>query len=245
MHSVRTLITAALLPAALLAQDLPKGADLVAKHNAAAGGRAAWEKHSSIHLVGTFGIAAMGLEGAMHVYRAKPALSYTDMQLGAMGSVQNGFDGTTAWAIDPQRGALLLEGKDRDAAALAADFFSDVKDASKFKSIETQAVVDFEGRKVYKVLLTRPDSIQATVYFDVETGLEAGMTVESDTPMGKTSVTSILSDYKDFGGIKIATKRVQRLPQFDVVNTFTAVEFDAVPATVFALPDAINALIKK
>jgi hypothetical protein len=53
-----------------------------------------------------------------------------------------------------------------------------------------------------------------------------------------------MSDYKEFGGVKMPTKRVTRLPMYEVVLTITAVEFDMVDPAVYALPDAVKALVK-
>jgi hypothetical protein len=53
-----------------------------------------------------------------------------------------------------------------------------------------------------------------------------------------------MKDYKDFGGVKMPTKRVQKLPMAEVNMEITAVEFDKVDPTTFALPDAVKALVK-
>ena len=53
-----------------------------------------------------------------------------------------------------------------------------------------------------------------------------------------------MSDYKDFGGVKMPTKRVQKLPMGDVEMDITAVEFDKVDPSIYALPDAVKALVK-
>ena len=39
----------------------------------------------------------------------------------------------------------------------------------------------------------------------------------------------IMGDYKDFGGIKMPTKRVQKLPMAEVVMNISNVEFDNCP----------------
>ena len=56
--------------------------------------------------------------------------------------------------------------------------------------------------------------------------------------------TLIMTGYKDFGGVKMPTKRVMKLPVGDVVMEVTGVEFDTVDATTYALPDAVKALVK-
>ncbi len=245
-RTLSTLVVAGVLPALAAAQGLPDGKELIAKHVAAIGGRDAMEKHASLHITGTFSMAAMGIEGPLNLYKAKPALFLQQITLGAMGEVTQGFDGTTAWGVNPMAGASLLSGEQAAQAKQQADFFSDFPDLSKYTTIETVALEDFEGRKCYKVKTVRAEgSTEAMQYFDAETGLAAGSVRTIENPqVGKIDVTVVLSDYKDQGGIKMPSKITQKTPQGDVVLTFTAFEWDNVDAKVFALPDAVKTMVK-
>jgi hypothetical protein len=62
--------------------------------------------------------------------------------------------------------------------------------------------------------------------------------------MGKIDQTSVFSDYKDAGGLKMPMKIEQKNGQFDASITFTAVEFDNVDTAVFAIPEALKAKAK-
>jgi len=241
-----TLMLASVVPAFAAAQGLPDGKTLVTKHIAAIGGREAMDKHSSVHMTGTFSMSAMGIEGPIHMYRAKPAMFLQQITLGAMGEVTQGYDGTTAWSVNPMMGPSIASGDQAAQMKSQADFFSDFPDLAKFSTVETVSQEDFEGRKCYKVKLVKTDGSGETMqYFDVETGLAAGMTRSVENPqMGKMDITTVMSDYKDQGGVKMPTKILQKTPQGDVVLTFSAVEFDNVDAKVFALPDAVKALVK-
>ena len=241
-----TLIVAGAVPVVVAAQGLPDGKAIVSKHLAAIGGREAMEKHSSVHMTGTFSMSAMGIEGPIHLYRAKPAMFVQQITLGAMGEVTQGFDGTTAWAVNPMMGPTVMSGDQATQMKSQADFFSDYPDFSKYTTVETVGLEDFEGRKCYKVKLVKADgSGEAMQFFDAETGLAAGMTRSVENPqMGKVDVTVVMSDYKDQGGVKMPSKITQKTPQGDVVLTFATVEWDNVDAKVFALPDAVKALVK-
>ncbi len=246
--SVRSLRRAAaavafLLPSFVAAQAMPKAQDLMAKHDALIGGRAAFDKYASMHQTGTLSIPMAGIEGAMHVYRAKPNKFLLQTSLGAMGEVMQGFDGTTAWAIQPGQGPQLLQGEAGEAFKRQADFFADLHDGSRIKSAETVGQVDFEGKKAWKVKIVTEAGREASEFFDVETGLAMGQVTTQESPMGTIELTRVLSDYKDFGGIKFPSKMVNRNPQFEVVMTITAIEFDKVDAAVFNLPDAVKALV--
>jgi hypothetical protein len=189
-------------------------------------------------------MAAMGIEGPVHLYRAKPNKLLQQITIGQFGEAVTGFDGTTAWANQPGQGYMVMSGDMMEQAKQQADFFSDFPDLSKYTSVETLALEDFEGRKCYKVKLTRATGGDVIQYFDAETGLASGMVRSQDTQMGKMEITVVMSDYKDQGGVKMPGKIIQRTMQGDITLTFTAYEFDKVDNAVFALPDAVKAMVK-
>jgi hypothetical protein len=242
--TLSALVIASLLPAVGSAQALPDGKALLAKHVAAIGGRDALDKHTSLHITGTFSLAAMGIDGPVHIYKAKPNKFLQQITIGSFGESMQGYDGTTAWAIQPMQGAMVMSGEQADQAKQQADFYADFPDASKYTAIETVGAEDFEGHKCYKVKLVKASG-ETIQYFDVETGLAAGMVRSVENPqMGKMDITVVMSDYKDQGGIKLPSKITQKTPQGDVVLTFTAYEWDKVEAKVFDLPDAVKAMVK-
>ncbi len=245
-RTLAALAVASLVPALASAQALPDGKALLAKHVEAMGGRGAMEQHNSLHITGTFSMAAMGIDGAMNIYRAKPALYLQQITLGSFGEMSSGYDGTTAWSVNPMAGASILSGEQATQLKQQADFFSDFPDAGKYTTIETVGAEDFEGRKCYKVKLVRADSTgEAFQFFDAESGLAAGMTRTMENPqMGKIDITVVMSDYKDQGGVKMPGKITQKTPQGDVVLTMTAYEWDKVDPKVFALPDGVKSMVK-
>ena len=237
-------VVLAALPLAVSAQALPDAKTLMARHDAAVGGRAAMDKFSSIHQTGTFSIAAMGLEAPVDIYKAKPNKYLMKVVLGPVGEVLQGSDGKTLWAIQPQMGAVILDGAQAEAMKVNADFFSGLHDPSLYKSAETVELADFDSRKCYKVRLVSNSGAESFEYFDAATGLRAGAVQTVDGPMGKLEQTSVPSEYKDFGGIKLPTRIVSKNGQFDIAISMTSVEFDKVDESTFTLPDAIKALVK-
>ncbi len=243
-RSLFALALVGALPLAASAQALPDGKALLAKHEAAVGGREAMDKHSSLHITGTFSLAAMGIEGPIHIYRAKPSFFLQHITIGAFGEALQGYDGTTPWAVQPGQGAVILSGAMADDTKQQANFLADFPDLSRYSAIQTVALEDFEGRKCYKVKLTKVSGGDVIQYFDAETGLAAGSIRSNETPMGTVEVTIVLSDYKDQGGVKMPSKVVQKTPQGDVTLAFATYEWDKVDTAIFALPDAVKSLVK-
>jgi hypothetical protein len=253
MHSTRTFRVAACATLAIIvlaapagpagAQALPSAKSLLEKHDAAVGGRAAMDKHSSMHESVALTIAAMNVTGTMDTYHAKPNL-FLMKQNFAGGEVLTGYDGKTGWIVAPGQGASVLDSATVDQLKGQADFFGDYYDPARIKSAETVEISDFEGQRCYKVKIVHKDGSEAMVYLDSATGLRAGQTQTAKMMGQEMQSTMVMSGYKDFGGVKMPTKRIQRLPMAEVVMDITSVEFDTVDAATFALPDAVKAIVK-
>lgn len=249
-HPVLLAAACAVLGAASLgtpslgAQTLPDARTLIARHDSLVGGRAALERRTSMRLIGNFTLAAAGIDAPLEILKRKPDQYLFRTSLGPMGDVMQGYDGTTAWAVQPGQGAVLLAGDQATQIAEQADFFADLHDLTRFSEVETVQDTTFEGARAYQVRLTRTDGNVVREYFDVTSGLSLGSTVSVRTPTGPVEATVTYAEYKEFEGLRMATRIVQRNAQFDVLLTIVAVEFDRVTAEDVALPEAVKALIK-
>ena len=223
---------------------LPSPQSLMARHDSLIGGRAILEQHQSLRMVGTLTLSAAGITAPLEILKVRPNKYLFRTSLGPMGEILSGFDGATAWAIQPGQGPIILEGAQAEQVALQADFFGDLHDLSKFSHVETLEIAEFEGRRAYTIRMSRADGAVVHGYFDVETGLSAGVSHSLETPMGKQEMVTIYSDYTNFDGLLVATRVVQRNPQFEVVLTISAVEFDVLDPAAVALPESVKALIK-
>ncbi len=253
MRSTRTFRVAATATIAFIAfaaptqgaraQTLPTAKSLLEKHDAAVGGRAAMDKHTSMHETVTLSIAAANISGTMEEFHSKPNL-YLIKQSFAGNNLTSGFDGKTAWAIAPGAGPQVLDSAATAALKVQADFFSDYYDPSKIKSAETLEITDFEGARCYKVKIVHKDDSERIVYFDSATGFRAGQTETASMNGQQMERTLVMSDYKDFGGVKIPVRRAIKLPMAEVIGEITAVEFDKVEPAAFALPPEVKAIVK-
>ena len=230
------------------AEALPPAQSVIDRHIEAIGGRAALKSHNSITVKGSMSIPANGMTGTIEVFAARPNKLLTKSTLAGVGEVSEGFDGKVAWSINPMTGPMLAAGEELAQKARDADFEGALGIANKYDAIKTLEKTTFEGRPVYKVALTRKggggDDIE---FYDVETGLKAGATVERKNPMGTISVTSALSEYKRFGDLlhpTVLTQSQSMAPGVQIITTFTTIEYDKVDSAVFELPAPIKALVK-
>ncbi|MHB1298015.1 MAG: PepSY domain-containing protein [Gemmatimonadaceae bacterium] len=225
------------------ARALPTAESLLARHDSLVGGRSALESHESSRIVGALTIPLAGVEAPFEILRRRPNAYFFRSSLGQVGEVQQGFDGTTAWAIGPGQPPEILQGALREQVVTQADFFADFHDVTNIAAMQTVAEVEFEGRRCYEVKLRRLNGTELTEYFDAQTGLSAGGVTSADGPMGKVQQVSVYSDYREFRGIRFATRIVQRSPQYDIILTIHQVEFDTVDAAAVALPASVKALL--
>jgi hypothetical protein len=62
--------------------------------------------------------------------------------------------------------------------------------------------------------------------------------------MGAVAMTTVMTAYKEFGGIKFPTSVTQKVDQQQMVITIANVTLGAVPDSAFAMPEAVKALKK-
>ncbi len=250
---LRVATIAALLSASLYAQApaksdappaLPNARDIINKHIEAIGGREAILAHKSMHGTGTISVPANGMNGTIEVFGAAPNLQVIKISMGGIGEIAEGFDGAHGWSMNPVTGPTLKVGKELDQVKLDADFYSDLRDPKTYPEVKTVDKVTFDGRPCYKVALTRVDGAQDVDYYDVKTGLRAGVEGTRETQMGTITQTSIEGGYKKFGKLMQPTLLTTKAMGVEQRITLETVEYDTVPPSAFEPPAQIKALIK-
>ena len=224
------------------AADLPTAADLFAKHVAAVGGEKAVRSHKSSKTKATFNMPAMGMTADMLIYSAAPNKMYLDMTIPSMGSMQQGYDGKVGWSVDPMSGARVLSGEELKQMALQADFYADLNYKDHYKEMKTLEKTVFADRPSYRVHVVTTFGSETDFFFDVENGLLNGMESTAESQMGPVKSTTVLSEYKDFGGVKHAAKTTMSAFGQEQILTLNSVEYDGVEPSVFVLPEQIKTL---
>jgi hypothetical protein len=253
---VRVATIGALLSASLYAQapakapaqpapaSLPDAREIINRHIKAVGGRDAILGHKSMHGTGTVSIPAQGMTGSIEVFGAAPNLQVIKISIGGIGELMEGFDGSHGWSVNQMTGPTLKVGKELDQTKLDADFYSDLRDPKTYPEAKTVDKVTFDGRPCYKVALTRIDGSHDFDYYDVETGLRAGVEGTRETQMGVITQTSIESGYKKIGKLLQPMLLTTKAMGVEQKITLETVEYDTVQPSVFDPPAAIKALIK-
>ena len=221
---------------------LPSAAEVFQRYRQAIGGAEALRRHRSRRIAGRFELSGQAIGGPLEILSAAPDKVVLRMELGGLGRVERGFDGTTGWSLDPAVGPRLLQGRELDELRDSAEFYSELKEPSQFTSASVVERITFEGRECYVVKLIRRSGIEVMEYYDASSGLIAGSRMNSTSGMGSVPTTMVVDEYGTFDGVLMPTKVRQRAMGVESVLTTTSVEHNRVPPEAFAPPAAIAAL---
>ena len=248
LRSIRSLSLAAatavtLAPAAVSAQALPPAKELISRYVTAIGGRDAVLSHSSIRSVGSFEMPAAGLKGDLTIVQTKDGRTAMNISIPGMGELAGGYDGTVGWSMNPMQGPRVLDGKELEQMKEDAGFLTMIRESPALKSAETIEHSAIGGEACYKVKLTYVSGRVSYDCYSVATGLLAGTIMVQESSMGTMELTTAMSDWKDFGGLKVATKLRQQAMGQEQMMTVTDVKFDSADdAKSFELPAPVKAI---
>lgn len=227
------------------ASALPTARSIIDKHLAAVGGRKAITAHKSHRVKGTMSMPANGMSGTLESVAARPNKIKTKVTLAGVGEIQEGFDGTHAWTINPMTGPSLATGAELEDRKFDALYDNELKDEAHYESLKTVEKTTFDGRPAYKIAVKRKGAAsQDFEYYDAETGLKIGVEATRHTPMGAVTVVATQGEYKKFGNLLIATLMKQKMMGVEQVMTISSVEFDVVDPAELEMPAAVKALVK-
>lgn len=198
----------------------------------------------SIETSATMDIPMAGMKGKMKIYAAQPGRMSTTMELPGFGTIESGYDGEFGWNSDPMSGPSLMDEEQIKAMSDQVDPNSAAKYRERYPTIEHQGEADFKGQKVHKIRLVSPEGRESIEYYSIDTGLMVGQESTQPSQMGEIKVVSTMSDYKEFGGMKMPTRIVQSLGAQEMIMTIESVTLNNVDPSVFKRPAAVEALIE-
>lgn len=240
-----TMIAAAPVLAQAPAGGLPPAKELIAKFVTLTNGPAVLAKHTSVRTKGKFEVAAAGVSADLEISQARPNKSMLRIDLPGMGQLEEGFDGTTGWSINPMQGPRIKSGKELDAIREESSFGTSSRQGPNVTSAETVEKTEMNGEPCYKVKLVWKSGRETYDCYSVASGLLVASLGKQESAMGTAEVVNLLSDYKDFGGQKVATRLTQQAMGQEQVLRINSVEYDAADAATFQMPAAIKALAEK
>ena len=233
-------LAAVLVPTATVAfaQTLD---EIVAKHFEAQGGAEKLKHVQTMRLSGTMTLGP-GMEAAFTMEKKRPASSRLEFSFNGMTGVR-AFDGKSGWQFMPFMGQAQAEAmspEETNDAASQADFDGSLMDwKAKGHALELEGREAVDGADAFKLKLTRKGGQVETYYLDAETFLTVKL--EARRMMRGTEVEgeTILSDYKEVGGLVLPFTRTSGIKGSDRRQsmTFDKVEIDVpLDDARFAMP---------
>jgi outer membrane lipoprotein-sorting protein len=234
-------LAAALTAAPAAAQTLPPARQILDRYVAAIGGKAAWDRVQSQRTVMEMSMSGMTIP--MEVLSARPNRMLVKMTMPGMGEALSGYDGQVAWSVNPMQGPRVLEGAELAQTVRQADFEATSNPAKNYPVVETVERTEMGGQPCYLVRLVPAEGEAVHNCFHTETGLLVGSRTRQQSPMGLIDVETLMSEYRDFGGIKVATKTTSNMAGQQMTMTVKDVSANTVDPSVFTLPAAVRALV--
>jgi hypothetical protein len=203
----------AVLGLAFLSAQAQTADEVITKYSAAMGGLDAFNNVKSAKMTGIATLQGMDLPITIQVINGRAFR----IDVEVMGqSVVNSYKDGKGWKINPfggaetatdVEGAELLEYK---AQASLSNSLMDYK--ARGHQIELLGQEDVDGKKAFKIKLTSKDDGKITTFFINSEDNMLLKSVSSREMQGQTvDVDTYYTDFKEFGGIKIAMTRTQKI----------------------------------
>lgn len=230
------------------AADLPSGKEVLERAIAASGGRERLSKLKSRVSTGTMEIPAQGLKASIVLTQVAPNNIAMVMEVPGMGKVQQGFNGTLGWEVNPMAGARLLTGEELQTFIRGSTLSSELRYAEDYKSFTTIGTEEVAGKPAIQVRMVPNVGGESTMVFDKESGLLVKMSGTIKTQMGEIPTVTLMEDYREVDGMKLPFRsRVQVVGMgVEQVIAFEKIEHDGeIAADVMTPPEQVKKLAEK
>lgn len=224
--------------------NLPSGESLMDGYLKATGGKEAYEKVKTYVAKGTLTVA--GMKGDAVIHGKAPSFMHFAVTLPGIGTMEMGYDGKVLWENNPITGAKLSDSSQQKDLVPGLDFGSEADWRKNYKSAKTMALEKYNGKDVYRVLLTDKSDKTEDRYFEKDSGLVVRMKKSAKTELGNFVVDADIGEYKKVGDIVIAHKTSAAVLGQKMEFRLDSVQLNVeVPESKFALPEAVKELLKK
>jgi len=184
-------------------------------------------------------IPAAGIKGTAENYTAAPGKSLNKINLVGVGEIIEGFDGTTAWSVNPIQGNRDKLGEELAQTKLTYNFYREINLDKLYPKMELKGMEKLGDKDVYVIVGTPENLPSETFYFDAKSGLLLRQDITVISPEGKLPSKTFFEDIRDVEGVKIPFKFRSVLPQFEIVVTLTEVKNNvSVEDAIFTKPKA-------
>jgi hypothetical protein len=192
----------------------------------------------------TMEMPAAGVSATVSSVQRKPNQVASTITIAGLGEMRQGYDGTTAWAMDPMQGPRLLSDAEARELVDGADFRAMTRDPALFSAMEAAGEVTVDGEPTDCVKLTWKSGRVTTECYSRASGFLLQSSTTQSSPQGEIDVVTTYHDYKPVDGVVFAHRILNSFMGAQQVITITGASMGAVDASKFELPAEIKALKK-
>jgi hypothetical protein len=230
--------------AAVAPVDPTEADKVIARFIEVTGGRAAYDAVKSRRMSIEMSIPAQNMTITMTGVQKDATNGKMVANIAGMGEVTTGRAGDFVYEVNGiSNSTRLVEGPEAEQMkrSLTLNEVDMLKEMFPQRTLAGREPIN--GKDADRIEL-KSDSGAMTIWYDVESGLAVQNAMVVTTQMGPMEVKSTISDYKDFGGIKIPTLMKQTMMGMEMILKTTNVEVNAeIKADEVAPPAEIQKLI--
>ena len=233
-------LVGALLASPVAAQDLDEVLD---NYYEAIGGIEAWKALNTMRATGSMAMGGMGIEAPLSITVKRPNKARMEFTVQGMTGVQ-AFDGETAWMLMPFMGRT-------DPERMPDDMAKDIMQRADIDGslvgwedsghqVELIGKEETAGTEVYKLKVTKKNGDVEYYFLDTEYFIPIKMELSGEMQGRPAEVETILSDYKDVGGLMFphSIEVRQKGAPGGMMITFEQVEVNIdVDDSMFVMPE--------
>lgn len=208
------------------AVKLPAGKEVVDKYVKAVGGREALAKLKTRYQTGTIEMSPMGIKGTVEAFFGSDDRYLLKGSLAGVGDLIEGYDGKTAWSINPLEGRRIKDGKEllqtKRLNALARDAMLD----AVYSSLTVRGIEKVGDREAFAVVASSQDLPDDILFFDKESCLLLRRDSIVITPAGNQALSTFFEDYREVNGVKTPFRERAKTPAFEMISSYTEIKYN-------------------
>jgi outer membrane lipoprotein-sorting protein len=202
---------------------------VIDKYVEALGGRAAIEKVKSRVSIGTAEIVGLDVKGTIEVYEQVPNKLTRIVRIPRVFAWATGYNGTTAWAFNPESGKLEdQKGSTLKATKSETDFYHMLNLKTRYQKLTLKGVelIQYRDgtRETHVIEATPAKGSAERLYFDTQNGLLIRRDTMEESEEGKVPIREFLLDYKDVDGVKVPFTSRQGQGKVILIYRFTEIK---------------------
>ncbi len=184
-------------------------------------------------------VSQMGMDIPMEMKMKKPNKFRMEMDMMGQKMIQV-YDGKKGWVVAPWISSepQELTGPELDQAMSQADIDGELYNyEKKGHKVELIGKENIDGTEMYNLKLTDKNGNEKNYYIDADKYLISQVKATAVSMGQEVNVTQKMEEYKDFDGIKIATKIISKTPMGDAEIVMEDVKFNpAIEDSIFEKP---------